>query len=141
MVVVAHACGCTRRNSVELPWFYLETTQQQNGLKKWLQARVVGLPLAWSRILGFNVVKSTRGVLWIPSEFVQISGERPLRTPDHTANNPKYPDPVFYCSLIGKYLLRSRKLAHLRIEQFNHYFVLRDDRADKHANETLEDTI
>ena len=101
----------------------------------------MGLPLAWSRILGFNVVKSTRGVLWIPSEFVQISGERPLGTPDHRASHPRYPDPLYYVSLVGKYLLRSRKLAHLRIEQFNHYFVLRDDRADKHANETLEDTI
>ena len=125
-----------------LPRFYLETTQQQNGLKKWLQARVVGLPLAWSRILGFNVVKATRGVLWIPSEFVQISGERPLRTQEHIANNPRYPDPIYYVSLIGKYLLRNRKLAHLRIEQSNRYFVLKDDRADRNStNETLEDTI
>ena len=102
----------------------------------------MGLPLAWSRILGFNVVKATRGVLWIPSEFVQISGERPLRTHEHIANNPRYPDPIYYVSLIGKYLLRSRKLAHLRIEQFNRYFVLKDDRADRNStNETLEDTI
>ena len=123
--------------------FYLETVQQQNGLKKWLQARVVGLPLCWSRILGFNVVKSTRGVLWVPSQFVQDKGERPLRSPEHMASNPRYPDPLFYVSLIGKYLLRSRKLSGLRVEQFNRYFLLRDARADKQGNadETMEDTI
>ena len=63
-------------------------------MKKWFQARVVGLPLCWSRLLGFNVVKSTRSVTWVPSQFVQDKGNSPLRSPEHLAKLPKYPDPL-----------------------------------------------
>ena len=110
-------------------------------MKKWLQARVVGLPLCWSRLHGFNVVKSTRSVTWVPSQFVQDKGNRPLRSPEHLAKLPKYPDPLFYVSYVGKYLLRSKKLLGLRVEQFNRYFLFRDDQRTERVDETLEDTI
>lgn len=80
--------------------YYLETTgannegQTQNACKKWLQARTVGLPTAWNRLLAFHFVRSTKSVIWTPASFVQEPGSASQRTPEHLAKNPSYPDPV-----------------------------------------------
>ncbi len=52
--------GTRRYCSKPEKWYYLETTQNddQNGLKKWLMARTVGLPTAWNRLLQFHFVRS-----------------------------------------------------------------------------------
>ena len=98
----------------------METTQQadQNGLKKWLMARTVGLPTAWNRLLNFHFVRSTKAVVYVPPAFAQEACNSSRRTPEHLAQVPAYPDPVFYCSFLGKYFYRNPRLRHLRVEQF-----------------------
>ena len=86
----------------------METTksdngQDQNACKRWLQARTVGLPTAWARLMNFNFVRSTKSVVWIPSNFVQDPGYASQRTLEHLAKNPVYPDPVYYLPFLGKY--------------------------------------
>ena len=81
-------------------------TQQENGLKAWLQGRVVGLCMTWARLLQHHIVRSTRAVVWTPPKFVEPPGTASLRTDDHLVKAPKYPDPKNYVSYIGKYLFR-----------------------------------
>ena len=38
--------------------YYMETQNETNGLKRWLQARTTGLCMTWSRLLHFLVVRS-----------------------------------------------------------------------------------
>ena len=84
-----------------LRWFYMET-QQENGLKAWLQGRVVGLCMTWARLLQHHIVRSTRAVVWTPPKFVEPPGTASLRTDDHLVKAQKYPDPKNYVSYIGK---------------------------------------
>ena len=114
-------------------------TQQENGLKQWLQGRVVGLCMTWARLLSYHIVRSTRAVVWTPPRFVDAPGTSSLRTDDHLAKATKYPDPLHYLTYIGKYLFRNTQLRHLRIEQFNRYLVLVDNGFA--GQETMEDTI
>ena len=93
------------RVCVLLHWFYMET-QQENGLKAWLQGRVVGLCMTWARLLQHHIVRSTRAVVWTPPKFVEPPGTASLRTDDHLVKAPEYPDPKNYVSYIGKYLFR-----------------------------------
>ena len=81
-------------------------TQQENGLKAWLQGRVVGLCMTWARLLQHHIVRSTRAVVWTPPKFLEPPGSASLRTDDHRLKAPKYPDPKNYVSYIGKYLFR-----------------------------------
>ena len=81
-------------------------TQQENGLKAWLQGRVVGLCMTWARLLQHHIVRSTRAVVWTPPKFVEPPGTASLRTDDHLVKAPRYPDPKNYVSYIGKYLFR-----------------------------------
>lgn len=124
----------------------METTksdngQDQNACKRWLQARTVGLPTAWARLMNFNFVRSTKSVVWIPSNFVQDPGNASQRTPEHLAKNPVYPDPVYYLTFLGKYFFRSPQLRTLRIEQFNRYLMLTDADAARSSDLTSENTI
>ena len=115
--------------------YYLETTKSGDGgrdcnaVKRWLQARTVGLPTAWARLLHFLFVRSTRSVVWVPPTFVQDPASASHRTPEHSAKNPTYPDPVYYLSFLGKYFFRNAEMRHMRIEQFNRYFALAEERA------------
>ena len=90
---------------------------EQNACKRWLQARTVGLPVAWARLLTFHFVRSTKSVVWTPSAFVPEPGNASERTPEHLAKFPHYADPLFYLSFLGKYFYRNPQLRHLRIEQ------------------------
>ena len=81
-------------------------TQQENGLKAWLQGRVVGLCMTWARLLQHHIVRSTRAVVWTPPKFLEPPGSASLRTDDHRVKAPKDPDPKNYVSYIGKYLFR-----------------------------------
>ncbi len=97
--------------------YYVETQNEQNGLKRWLQARTTGLCMTWSRLLRFHVVRSTRAVIWTAPRFVDDGSAR--RTDGYRINNPTYPEPWHYLSYIAKYLFRHPQLRELRIEQFN----------------------
>ena len=77
--------------------------------------------------MNFNFVRSTKSVVWIPSNFVQDPGNASQRTPEHLAKNPVYPDPVYYLSFLGKYFFRNPQLRPLRIEQSNLGPESRDD--------------
>ncbi len=83
-------------------WYYMET-QQENGLKKWLQARTVGLYIAWSRPLQFHLVWPIKAVVWTPPLFVQDAAHSSLRSPGHLDKYPgdAYPDPLYYLSTCG----------------------------------------
>ena len=115
--------------------------QDQNACKRWLQARTVGLPTAWARLLTFHFVRSTKAVVWTPSAFVQESGNASQRAPEHLAKNLQYPDPVYYLSFLGKYFFRNLALRHLRIEQFNRYLMVTDADAARSTDITAENTI
>ena len=125
--------------------YYLETTkpggcgQDGNAVKRWLQARTVGLPTAWARLLHFLFVRSTRVVIWVPPTFVQNPASATYRTPEHIAKNPDYPDPECYLAFLGKYYFRNVYLRHLRIEQFNRYLMLVD--SERASELTSENTI
>ena len=112
-LLVPRAVGATRPEK----WYYVETQNEQNGLKRWLQARTTGLCMAWSRLLRFHVVRSTRAVIWTAPRFVDDGSAK--RTDNHRFNNPAYPDPWHYLSYIAKFLFRHPQLRELRIEQFN----------------------
>ena len=87
--------------------------------------------------MGFHVVRSTRPVLWTPTEFVPDRSSRTPRPDWHIEANPAYPDPHFYLNHTGKYFFRNASLRHLRIEQFNRYFAMTEEKSD---GPTLEDT-
>jgi hypothetical protein len=116
-------------------WYYLDT--ERDGVRNFLQCRTLGLCMAHNRLLGFHVVRSTRPVIWIPTEFIPDRGSRTPRTPGHLTGNPDYPDPRFYLNHTGKYFFRHQSLRHLGIEQFSRYFAMADENADA---PTLEDT-
>ena len=93
--------------------------------------------MAHNRLLGFHVVRSTRPVVWTPTEFVPERSSRTPRSDWHIEQQPQYPDPHFYLNHTGKYFFRNEALRHLRIEQYNRYWAVVED---GHAGPTLEDT-
>ncbi len=146
-------------------WYYLQT--ESNGLKDWLKARTVrsaphcppplsscdsvppqhniiiyiqvGLCMAFNRLLGFHVVRSTRPVQFTRGQFVPPDDQRSLRDPSHVKKFPAYPDAKYYLNKTQQYFFRNKELRHLRIEQFNRYLVPTDQGG--RANEAQEDTI
>ena len=116
-------------------WYYLET--ERNGLRNFLKCRTFGLCMAHNRLLGFHVVRSTRPVVWTPPAFIPERTSRTPRPDWHIDQKPDYPDPHFYLNATGKYFFRNAEMRHMRIEQFNRYFALAEERADA---PTLEDT-
>ena len=62
---------CNRRRGT-YHRYYVETQNEPNGLKRWLQARTTGQCMAWSRLLRFHVVRSTRAVIWTAPRFVDV---------------------------------------------------------------------
>ena len=116
-------------------WYYLDT--ERDGLRNFLQCRTLGVCVAHNRLLGFHVVRSTRPVIWIPTEFIPDRGSRTPRPPGHLKDKPDYPDPRFYLNNTGKYFFRHPSLRHLGIEAFNRYYAMADEKADA---PTLEDT-
>ena len=75
-------------------WYYLENVR--DGVKDWLKARTVGLCVAFNKILGFQVVKSTRPVLFTHCDFLPPRSHRGCRDTRHQQRCPNYPDPDFY---------------------------------------------
>ena len=119
----------------DLQCYYLET--ERAGLRHFLKCRTFGLCMAHNRLLGFHVVRSTRPVVWTPTEFVPERSSRTPRSDWHIEQQPQYPDPHFYLNHTGKYFFRNEALRHLRIEQYNRYWAVVED---GHAGPTLEDT-
>ena len=119
-------------------YFFMES--EKNGVKCWLKARTVGLCAAFNRLLNFHCVRSTKPVMFPPSEFVRDAAHSPLRSEGHLKKFPEYPDPKFHLSPLGIYYFRSRALLHLRVEQFNRYFVAADraDNADAYCGCGIE---
>ena len=93
--------------------------------------------MAHNRLLGFHVVRSTRPVVWTPTEFIPDRASRTPRPDWHIEQNPDYPDPHFYLNHTGKYFFRDPLLRHMRIEQFNRYFAMTEENVNA---PTLEDT-
>ena len=65
-----------------------------NPVKKYLQSRNVGMCMACSRLMGFEVVGSSRSTVFIWPQFVVQ--DRILRSPEHVASFPLYPDNKYY---------------------------------------------
>jgi len=85
-------------------WYYLETQTEggaANPVKRYLQARNVGLCMCHSRIMGFHVVCSTRPTLFLWPEFVVEEKNRIERLPEHVASAPGYPDRKYYLNQVG----------------------------------------
>lgn len=122
-------------------WFKLDVAPWGgNKVKQFLQARTVGLCQAINRLLNFHVVRTTRTVNFIPTEFIPSASGRGLRDQAHLEKHPDYPDPACYMNFTQQYFLRHGDLLHLRIEQFNRYFYLgREGRAGE-ASAVREDT-
>jgi hypothetical protein len=120
--------------------YFLET-EKEGGVRDFLKCRTVGLCMTHNRLLNFHVVRSTRPVQFVPTEFIPPRECRTPRDPTHVERNPDYPDPHFYLSYTGKYFFRSDALRHLRVEQFNRYFVFTTEHSDANSAPTGEDTI
>ena len=114
-------------------WYFMENVR--GGVKDWLRARTVGLCMAFNKILGFQVVKSTRPVLYTPCEFLTPRAHRSRREESHQQRCPGYPDPDFYLNATQEYFFRHPGLRHLRIEQYQRYL------ATSEHNGTMEDTV
>ena len=88
----------------------------RDGVKDWLRARTVGLCMAHNRLMGFQVVKSTRPVLFTHCTFVPPRDKRSQREEEHRRKYPDYPDPAFHINATQTYFFRHPELRHLRIE-------------------------
>ena len=89
----------------------------KNGLKDWLRSRTVGVCMAFNRILGFRVVRSTRPCSFAQGCFIGKKEYRNARDPAHLRNAPDYPDPFYFLNFTQKYFFRHVALRHLRVEQ------------------------
>ena len=63
--------------------------------------------MAHNRLLGFHVVRSTRPVIWTPTEFVPDRGSRTPRDAKHIEQHPDYPDPDFHLNHTGTFFFLS----------------------------------
>ena len=114
---------------------------EKNGVKTWLKARTLGLCSALNRQMDFHTVRSTKPVAKIQQAFVNDPAYSTPRSDQHLAKHPNYPDSLFYLQSLGKYYVRGAELLHLRIEQFNRYCCLLDDKdGDERKNITMENT-
>jgi hypothetical protein len=110
------------------PWYYLETKTaggEANPVKRYFQARNVGLCMCHNRLLGFHVVRSTCPTLFVWPQFVVPPEGRMRRTDEHIARLASYPDKKYYLNQTQMYFFRNEQLRHLRPEQFFRYFVQR----------------
>ena len=110
----------------------------KNGVKDFLRCRTVGLPMVHNRLLGFQVVKSTRPVQYFVSAFIPGKDYRVPRSDSHKARCPGFPDPHYHFNKTQEYLFRNERLRHLRLEAFHRYFSCA---SEQHRDETLEDTV
>ena len=84
----------------EEPHYRMET--EKDSVKFFLKARTVGLCMAYNRLLGFRVVRSTRPVKFLHTEFVPANTGRTERTQEHKEKYPNYPNPNHYMNLTDK---------------------------------------
>jgi hypothetical protein len=101
--------------------YFVET--EKDSVKFFLKARTVGLCMAYNRLMGFRVVRSTRPVKFLHTQFLPLSNGRTERSAEHQLFCPAYPDKACYLNLTQKYFYRSERLRHLRLEQFHRYFA------------------
>jgi hypothetical protein len=94
--------------------------------------------MAHNRLLGFKVVRSTKPVVRIFTEFVPAEVSCTPRDPQHKAKQVHYPDPEYYLNKIQKYFFRSGELRHLRVAQYNRYFACQSQDAPE-AEEEIYD--
>jgi len=117
-------------------WYYLET-EHEGGVRNFLKCRTFGLCMAHNRLLGFHVVRSTRPVVWTPTDFVPERSSRTPRPEYHLERYPQYPEPHFFLNHTGKYFFRNDALRGLRLEQYNRYWATVEEGS---GGATLEDT-
>jgi len=101
--------------------YFVET--EKDSVKFFLKARTVGLCMAYNRLMGFRVVRSTRPVKFLHTEFLPPNSGRMERREGHQQLCPAYPDTACYLNFTQKYFYRSEHLRHLRLEQFHRYFA------------------
>ncbi len=110
------------------PWYYLVTEgEEANGVKRFLQTRNTGLPMAHNRLLGNHVVRSTVHTQFLWTQFTVDPKNRIQRTPEHAEKVRAYPDPEYYLNELQYYFFRSAQLKELRPGQFFRYYTHRDD--------------
>ena len=103
----------------------------EDAARKFLTCRTVGEPLAMFKLLGQRVVRNTRPVVEIISQFIFKS--RPARQdPAGTSETPAKPP----MGMFQRYALRNQALHHLRIGQYKRYFR---DGEEEAVRETLEE--
>ena len=117
-------------------WYYLET-EHEGCVRNFLKCRTFGLCMAHNRLLGFHVVRSTRPVVWTPTDFVPERSSRTPRPEYHLERYPQYPEPHFFLNHTGKYFFRNDALRGLRLEQYNRYWATVEEGS---GGATLEDT-
>ena len=107
------------------PWYYLQTRTpggEANPVKRFLQARNVGLCMACSRLLGYRLVRSTRPTQFLFPQFTVARENRIQRTDEHRRTQPRYADPGYYLNDVQKFFYRHQSLRHLCLGQFFRYF-------------------
>ena len=95
---------------------------EANPVKRYLQSRNIGLCMCHSRMLGFQVVRSTKATRYLVDKFTIPDKDRIRRSEEHLEDVIGYPDAEFYLNEVQKYFFRHPDLRHLRVEQFFRYF-------------------
>ena len=83
----------------EEPYYYLETSTpggEANPVKRYLQSRNIGLCMCHSRMLGFQVVRSTKPTRYLVDQFTVPDKDRFRRSEEHLEDVIGYPDAEFY---------------------------------------------
>ena len=94
--------------------------------------------MCWNRLLNFHIVRSTKPIQSAPPVFVGNPDYRYRRDPAHKLRVPDYPDPDFLLNFTQKFFFRHKDLRHLRVEQFNRYFLMA---GEAQVSSTSEDTV
>ncbi len=110
----------------------------EDGFKRHLQCRTVGLPLTLHKLLGHKIIRSTRPFSFLRTQFVPPIVGRAKRTQRDLENHPENPDRNGYIGDAQRYLLRSKELRHLRMQQYARYFS--EASKAKFEARTVEDT-
>ena len=90
--------------------------------------------MAHNRLMGFHMVRSTRPVQFTHAKFVP---SKEFRTPRESS---ELAEDTYFMNNTQKYFFRSRELRHMRIEQFQRYFLIAGDASEARTALTLENT-
>ena len=116
---------------------------EANPVKRYLQARNVGLCMCHNRLLGCHVVRSTRPTQYLWPQFTIADEARMKRSPEHLERGHAYPDATYYLNEVQYYFFRNDALRYLRPGQFFRYFLRGTDDGARQplARRTHDETV